>query len=166
MFYASKDRITLFYIKGQLTVSTMPSWDEYIDNLIAQSIDKNGYSHIHKGCILGIDGGKQWTNGNHANALNLSEDEATNIAKCFKEKAFSEFIESGVVVEGCKYIFIKEEEKTVCAIKRGTGKLTLHSSKTAVVIAYTYIPENGTYILGIPNRVVYNISKHLESVNM
>jgi len=49
------------------------SWDSYIDNLIAQSKDGGGQAHVDKVCIIGIDGGAQWTSNTHANALKVAE---------------------------------------------------------------------------------------------
>ena len=47
------------------------SWDSYIDNLIAQSKDAGGAPHVDEACIIGIDGGENWTTNAHANALKV-----------------------------------------------------------------------------------------------
>ena len=48
------------------------SWDSYIDNLIAQSMDTRGGLHVSKACIIGLDGGGKWTTDGHANAFKVS----------------------------------------------------------------------------------------------
>lgn len=47
------------------------SWDSYIDNLIAQSKDATGATHVDKACIIGLDGGAKWTSDGHASALKV-----------------------------------------------------------------------------------------------
>lgn len=138
------------------------SWDAYIDGLIYRTRDGSGISYIDKACIIGIDRGIKWTTDSHSNALQLSQNEARNIAKCFESKNFSQFIESGVVAEGFKYVFFKrEEDEIMYAVNRGHGRLTLQSSKTAIVIAHT--PETFTWIT---NTAVNDVARHLESMNM
>ena len=53
------------------------SWDSYIDNLIAQSKDGGGQTHVDKACIIGLDGGARWTSDDHASALKVA-----NLAGC------------------------------------------------------------------------------------
>jgi len=48
------------------------SWDSYIDNLVAQSKDGGGQTHVDKACIIGIDGGAQWTSNDHPSALKVA----------------------------------------------------------------------------------------------
>lgn len=138
------------------------SWDAYIDGLIDRTRDGSGISYIDKACIIGIDGGIKWTTDSHSNGLQLSQNEARNIAKCFESKNFSQFFESGVVAEGFKYVFFKrEEDEIMYAVNRGHGRLTLQSSKTVIVIAHT--PETFT---SIANTAVHDLAKHFESLNM
>ena len=51
------------------------SWNQYIDNLIAQSSQ-----NCDKACIIGFDG-SQWTTKEHPNNLNLSNQEIATITK-------------------------------------------------------------------------------------
>jgi profilin len=50
------------------------SWDSYIDNLIAQSKDASGSTHVDKACIIGLDGGAKWTSDGHASAYKVGWD--------------------------------------------------------------------------------------------
>ncbi|VDH96678.1 profilin [Mytilus galloprovincialis] len=138
------------------------SWDGYIDNIIARSKDVFGVCHVDKACIIGING-KLWTTAGNANAIKLKQDEAYHIANCFKAKDFSLFITCGVVAEGLKYFFLKEDDgKIVYAKLKNHGALTFQCSKTSIIIAHT---DDG-YQLGSTNKAVYGIAKYLESRSM
>ena len=50
------------------------SWDSYIDNLIAQSKDAKGTVHVDKACIIGLDGGAQWTTNNGGNKIKVKSN--------------------------------------------------------------------------------------------
>lgn len=139
------------------------SWDSYIDNLIAQTKEASGTTHADRACIIGIDGGAKWTTDGHANALQISPTEAANIARCFKSKDFTSFMASGIVVEGVKYQFLREEDKKVVyGKKKSEGAITLQSSKTAIVIAHC--PEGAQQ--GNINKGVSVIAEYLEGMNM
>lgn len=139
------------------------SWDSYIDNLIAQSKDSSGGTHIDRGAIIGIDGGAAWTSAGHGSSLKLQGSEGPNIGKCFKSKDFSAFMAGGVFAEGVKYQFLRQEDsKIVFAKKKGEGALTLQASKTAIVIGHC--PEGGQQ--GNTNKAVAVIAEYLESLGM
>lgn len=139
------------------------SWDSYIDNLIAQSKDQSGSAHCQKACIIGLDGGAQWTTDGHCGALQLNPGEAANIAKVFKSKDFTSFMSGGVRVGGEKYNFLREEDgKLVLAKKKDLGGLSLQASKTAIVIGFC--PEGSQQ--GMANKAVGVIADYLESLNM
>ncbi|XP_038058890.1 profilin-like [Patiria miniata] len=139
------------------------SWDSYIDNLIAQSKDASGTTHVDKACIIGLDGGAQWTTDNHPNALKLTQTERTHIASAFKSKNFTPFMTDGITAEGTKYNFLREEDgKKVYAKIRGQGALSLQVSKTAIVIAHC--PEGLQQ--GNANKAVGVIAEYLESLGM
>jgi len=139
------------------------SWDSYIDNLVAQSKDSSGTTHVDKAVIFGIDGGAAWTTAAHANALKISPTESANIARCFKAKDFSSFMSNGVTVDGLKYQFLREEDqKIVLAKKKGQGALTMQASKTAIVCAHCM--EGGQQ--GNANKAAGVIADYLESLGM
>lgn len=95
--------------------------------------------------------------------LKISPTEAASVARCFKGKDFSAFMTSGVRVEEMKYNFLREEDnKLVLAKKKGSGAITLQSSKTAIVIAHC--PEGSQQ--GNTNKGVAVIADYLESMNM
>ena len=139
------------------------SWDSYIDNLIAQSKDGGGQTHVDKVCIIGLDGGAQWTSNDHPAALKLCPDEAANIARCFKTKDFTLLMSNGVRIEGKTYQFLRElDEKIVYAKYRKYGGVTIEASKTAIVIAHC--PEGSQH--GNCNKGVAVIAEYLESMGM
>ena len=139
------------------------SWDSYIDNLIAQSKDGGGQTHVDKACIIGLDGGAKWTSDDHASALKPTPTEAANIAKCFKSKDFTLFMSGGVRVEEQKYQFLREEDKKIVYAKfKKVGGVTLQASKTAIVIAHC--PEGSQQ--GNCNKGVAVIAEYLESLGM
>lgn len=139
------------------------SWDSYIDNLIAQTKDSSGTAHADAACIIGIDGGALWTTTSHPNALKILPQESVNIAGCFKLKDFTKFMAGGILVEGVKYQFLREEDqKIVFGKKKGSGAITLQASKTAIVIAHC---QEGCQ-QGNVNKGVGVIAEYLESMNM
>lgn len=139
------------------------SWDSYLDNLIAQSKDGTGTTHIDACCIIGIDGGAKWTSDGHGKALKLTPEEGAAIARCFKGKDFTHFMGSGIHAAGMKYQFLREEDKKVVyAKKKGFGAVTIQASKTALVIAHC--PEGGQQ--GNTNKGVAVIAEYLESLGM
>lgn len=50
------------------------SWDSYLDNLVAQSKDSSGTSHVDKAVIIGLDGGAKWTTDGSPYAYKVSSD--------------------------------------------------------------------------------------------
>jgi len=139
------------------------SWDSYLDNLVAQSKDSSGTTHVDRAVIFGIDGGASWTTAGHANAMKISSTESANIARCFKAKDFTAFMSTGVMLEGMKFQFLREEDqKIVMAKKKGNGAITMQASKTAIVCAHCM--EGGQQ--GNANKAVGVIAEYLESLGM
>lgn len=139
------------------------SWDSYIDNLLAQCKDTSGNSHCDKAVIIGIDGGAPWTSATHAAGLPVSAEEGAAIARCFKAKDFSSFMQNGVRINGEKYQFLRQEDdKVVLCKKKGSGAISLQASKQAIVIGHC--PEGGQQ--GNTNKGVAVIADYLESQNM
>ncbi|CAB4008968.1 DNA primase [Paramuricea clavata] len=139
------------------------SWDSYIDNLVAQTKDSAGTEHADKACIIGLDGGAPWTTAAHAKALKLTGSEGQNIARALKSKDFTPFQAGGILCEGVKYQFLREEDgKIVFGKKKDKGALTMQCSKTAVVIGHT---AEGCQ-QGNTNKGVGVIADYLESLGM
>lgn len=70
---------------------------------------------------------------------------------------------NGVLAEGTKYQFLREEDKKlVLGKKRDFGAITLQSSKTAIVIAHC---REGSQ-QGNVNKGVAVIAEYLESLGM
>ena len=139
------------------------SWDSYVDNLIAQTKDSSGVAHADKACIIGLDGGAPWTTSSHAYALKLEGNEGQTIAAAFKSNDFSKLMSSGVLAEGVKYNFLREEDgKVVYAKKKDSGALTCQATKTAIVIGHT---AEG-FQQGMVNKGISVIAEYLESLGM
>ena len=69
----------------------------------------------------------------------------------------------GVVLEGIKYSFLREEDREVVYAKlKDHGSLTLQASKTAIVIAHC--PEGSQ--AGNCNKAVSTIAEYLSGMNM
>ena len=93
----------------------------------------------------------------------LTSGEGATIASCFKNKDFTAFQRSGVLAEGLKYNFLREEDgKLVLAKKKDHGALSLQSSKTAIVIGHT---AEGCQ-QGNTNKGVAVIAEYLEGLGM
>ena len=139
------------------------SWDGYIDNLIAQTKDASGTAQCDRACIIGLDGGALWTTSAGDNKLKLTGQEGPNIARCFKSKDFSSLRAGGIIVEGIKYQFLREEDrKVVYGKKKGAGAIAMQASKTAIVCGHC--PEGGQH--GNVNKGVGVIAEYLESMAM
>lgn len=137
------------------------SWNDYIDNLIAQSKGCSGKANIDKACIIGLENGNTWTTQETPHVLRLTPEEGRIIAQCFRKKDFTGFSRD-VHVEDEGYIFIRDIDNKMVLARRGKGGITMQASKRAVVIAHTR--EGGQQ--GITNKAVAVIADYLESVNM
>jgi len=139
------------------------SWDSYIDNCIAQTKDSSGYAHCDKAAIIGLEGGASWTSAAHSNAIKPGPGEGVKIANCFKSKDFTPLMVGGIILEGIKYQFLREEEnKLVLGKKKDQGAVTFQASKTAIVIGHT---KEGCQ-QGTVNKGVAVIAEYLESLGM
>jgi len=138
------------------------SWDSYLDNLCEQSNDSTGKAHCNKAAIISLDGGASWTSPNHPNGLQLSRTEGEKIASMMKSGDFSSAQANGIVLEGVKYLFLREDGKVAFAKKKDQGAITIQKSKTAVVIGHT---AEGCQ-QGNTNKAVGVIADYLESIGM
>lgn len=138
------------------------SWNAYLDNLIGHTYDASGQAQADKACIIGLDGA-QWTTDDHPNALKLTPQECTQIARTFQFGGFIGFQSSGIHAEGRKYQFLREiDRKTVYGKHKEHGNITLQSSQTAVVIAHG--PPGSQQ--GNMNKGVAVIAEYLESLGI
>ena len=133
------------------------SWNDYIDNLIAQSKGSSGKANIDKACIIGLENGNMWTTQENPHVLRLTPGEGMIIAECFRKKDFTGF-STDIRVENKGYIFSRDIDNKMVLARR----ITMQASKSAVVIARTR--EGGQQ--GITNIAVAKIAYYLESVNM
>lgn len=138
------------------------SWDSYLDNLVAQSNDSTGKAHCDKAAIISLDGGASWTSPNHPHGIQLTPAEGQKIAQMMKSGDFSSAQANGIVLEGVKYQFLREDGKVAFAKKKDFGAITIQKSKSAVVIGHT---SEGSQ-QGNTNKAVGVIADYLESVGM
>ena len=69
---------------------------------------------------------------------------------------------SGIVLEGIKFQFLREEDKKIVYAKGKCGSVTLQASKTAIVIAHC--PEGSQ--VGSCNKAVDTIAEYLSNLNI
>lgn len=138
------------------------SWDSYLDNLSAQSNDATGRAHCDKAAIISLDGGASWTSPNHPHGIQLTPEEGQKVAQMMKSGDFSSAQANGIVLEGVKYQFLREDGKVAFAKKKDHGSITIQKSKSAVVIGHT---SEGCQ-MGNTNKAVGIIADYLESVGM
>ena len=137
------------------------SWNDYIDNLIAQSKGSSGKANIDKACIIGLENGNMWTTQENPHVLRLAPEEGRIIAECFRKKDFTGF-STDIRIEDVGYIFLRDIDNKMVLARRCDDGITMQASKSAVVIAHTR--EGGQQ--GITNKAVAKIADYLESVNM
>lgn len=140
----------------------MSSWDSYLDNLCEQSKDSSRKSHCDKAAIISLDGGASWISQGLPHGINLSPAEGMKIAIMMKTGDFSSAQANGIVLEGVKYQFLREDGKVAFAKKKDHGAITIQKSKSAVVIGHT---AEGCQ-QGNTNKAVGVIADYLESVGM
>ena len=138
------------------------SWDSYLDNLCQQSNDASGKPHCGKAAIISLDGGASWTTPNHPHGIQLTAAEGQKIAQMMKSGDFTSAQANGIVLEGIKYQFLREDGKVAFAKKKDHGAITIQKSKSAVVIGHT---SEGSQ-QGNTNKAVGVIADYLESVGM
>lgn len=137
------------------------SWNDYIDNLIAQSKGSSGEANIDKACIIGLENGNMWTTQENPHVLRIEPGEGRIIAECLRKKDFTRF-STDIRVEHVGYIFLRDIDNKMVLARRCDDGITMQASKSAVVIAHTR--EGGQQ--GITNKAVAKIADYLESVNM
>ncbi|MBE8994031.1 profilin [Microcystis aeruginosa] len=134
-------------------------YDSYIDNLCAQSNDSTGKAHCDKAAIISLDGGAALTSPNHPHGIQLSPSEGQKIARMMKSSDFSSSQANGILLEGVKYLFLREDGNVALAKRKGHGAITIQKSKSAVVIGHT---AEG-YQQGNTNKAVGIIADYLDS---
>jgi profilin len=113
------------------------SWDSYLDNLKAQSNNKQGIPAVKASAIISLDGGASWISPNHPNGINGVINEYGIIAKVMKSGDFSHFKENGIGLEKKHYFFISEipNGHGVMGRLEGEGVVVISCSRSAVIMA-------------------------------
>ena len=128
--------------------------------MISQSKDTNGIPTLDKATVISLDGGASWISPNYPGSLQITPQEGSKIAQVMKSGDFSPFQANGVVIEGVKYQFLREDGRVAFAKAKGKGSLALQKSKSAVVIGHTIEGRQQ----GFSNKAVGIIADYLESV--
>ena len=137
------------------------SWNDCIDNLIAQSRDSFGNAHADRACIIGLDGSK-WTTDEHPNALRVTSEEAYKISRAFKEKDISTLLIGMFHAERQCYTFREMDKIMILDHLKSYDALMLQCTKEAIVIGHT---TEGSQ-LGKVNAAVAVVAEYLESLGM
>lgn len=137
------------------------SWDSYVTSVVDGSKDASGQHHIDRVALCGKSGGA-WTSSTTPNSLQITQDETIAIGKALSSKNFSEFQSHGVVVEGVKYQFLREEDGIrIMAKKKGNGGITIEATNQAFIVAHC--PEGSQQ--GICNTAVNRVAQYLRDSN-
>jgi len=138
-------------------IITKMSWDSYIDNLLGHCAD-----HADSAAIIGLDGAC-WTTHAPQNAIKITPAEAAVIGKAMTAGDMSGFQSSGIHIAGVKYQFLRDLDKTIVfGKKKDHGAITLHKSKTSVVLGHT---KEGCQQANT-NKGVQVITEYLETMGM
>ena len=137
------------------------SWNDYIDNLIAQSRDSFGNPHVDRACVIGLDGSKLTTD-DHPNALKVTSEEAYKISRAFKEKDISTFMIGMFHAERQCYTFREMDKIMILDNLKSYDALMLQCTKAAIVIGHS---AEGSQ-QGKVNAAVGVVAEHLESLGM
>lgn len=130
--------------------------------MITLSNDLSGVPSLDKATIISLDGGASWISPNYPRSLQITPSEGSTIASTMKSKDFTSFQANGIVIEGVKYQFLREDGKVAFAKTKGKGALTIQISKSAVVIGHTVEGRQQ----GFSNKAVGLIVDYLESIGM
>jgi len=139
------------------------SWNAYIDSIVDNTIDSAGTKHCDKAAIVGLNG-SMWTTSEHEKALKLEQSEITKIVNAVEKGDVTPLQASGIVCEGVKYQFLRADptEKLIMGKKKDHGAITIHGSKTAIVIGHT---QEGCQ-QGQTNNGVSKVVEYLQGINM
>ncbi|XP_060562890.1 profilin-like [Ruditapes philippinarum] len=137
------------------------SWDDYLDNLIEQSKDGAGQAQCDKAAIFSLDGGAPWTSTDYPNALNLSQDERSDISKGFNSLSLDGiFLLTKITVEGINYDFLIEYDNNLVLYKnKGHGSIIIQRSVTALVACH--VVEGGHVEYAV--KAVITVADHFEA---
>ncbi|CAD5123796.1 DgyrCDS12107 [Dimorphilus gyrociliatus] len=132
------------------------SWESYVDNMIAHSIQ-----NADKGAIIGLDGGIWTPHSGQQNILELSGEEAQTIARVIQSGDVSAFQANGCKVEGVKYNFLRETVGLYIFKKKEHGGLSMAKTTKAVVIGHYAEGKTHEQV----NLGVAKISEYMKSLN-
>ena len=79
-----------------------------------------------------------------------------------KSGDISPFIYKGVVIEGVKYTFLREDSSVVYAKIKGKGSLTIQKTNSAVIIGHTAEQRQQSY----SNKAIGDFANYLQSNGM
>jgi len=131
------------------------SWDSYIDNVMGHAA-----GNCDKVCIIDKQTGAPWTSASHANGMNLSATEQSEVVQGVKDD--SSFQAKGVTLENVKYQFLRNNDGLCLFKKKDHGAMSIMSSEKAIVIGHT--KEGGQQ--GNTNKGVCTVAEYLKSLNM
>lgn len=116
----------------------MLDWDYQLDLIREHSQDATGAVNAQKISILSLENGDILTKKEQNFTFDISENEAKKIIDIFREKNFEKFKTDGIDIENRNYKFINSSEnKIVFAKKQYHGTITMQSTATLVIIAFT-----------------------------
>lgn len=131
------------------------SWDNQLEKLIASAAG----AAISKATFINLDGGAVLVSANFPKSIQISPAEGVKIAQMMKSGDFTSAQANGILLEGVKYQFLRDEGKVVYAKKKDNGSITIQKTKSLVIIAKT--PEGAQQ--GNTNAAVSTFADLLES---
>ncbi|XP_075252544.1 profilin-like [Convolutriloba macropyga] len=135
------------------------SWDGYVDSILG-SANVGGGTNTDKAAIIGQDG-SIWTSAYGGKGMSIGATEAATLAAAIKSKDFTPLQAGGIMLEGTKYQFLREEDgKVVQGKKKEHGAVTCVASKSAIVIAHTAEGQQA----GLSTKAAASIAEYLESL--
>lgn len=134
------------------------SWDGYLDSILGAA-NVSG-PNTDKAAIIGQDG-SVWTSAAGGKGMSIGAAEAKSLADAIKSKNFSGMQAGGLILEGVKYQFLREEDgKIVQAKKKDHGAVSCAASKQAIVIAHTAEGQQA----GLSTKAAVSIAEYLEGM--
>ncbi|KAF9339489.1 profilin, required for normal timing of actin polymerization in response to thermal stress [Linnemannia elongata] len=123
------------------------SWQAYVDNNLVAT------GKVAKGAIFGHDGSLWATSSN----FSITGDEAKKLVAAFDD--ISDIAANGLHLEGTKYVFLRNPDKSIYARNGATGITAVKTTQCVLIGFY-----NETQQAGDCNTVVEGLANYLVGV--
>jgi len=130
-------------------------WQAYIKSLI-----DTAPSVIKKAAIIGVNDGSCWARSDPplGEAFNANPDELQKISGLFRGEQYKETPQTGIVIEGVKYIVPRVEDNLIFGKKDKSGVFLVKTNQAVIIALFAGDTSEGLQC----RSAVERIAQHLQ----